>query len=361
VTSVTSSGQVTSLTYDYEDRVTSIAYPGGGANTFAYSGLGARVSKTDSTGSYTYRRNGSSVTSPVLSDGPNVYTPGISERRSGVSKFYHSDLKNGVQQTDSSQTFAAVRTYDAFGMPVSSSGAWAGPFGYGGKFGYQSDPDSGLMTRDPIKDGRNWYVYCGNNPVSLSDESGLAAARGHHIIPKAVTSELVGMGLSAEAADEFRRSTTGAAFRPARHPYSSLHRQYSSIVRSHVLDFASKNGIQLSRMTRSQARAIILDVVESRNRVVTRMLQHVQNETGVTRSQLVSKFGGRSAGSGGASGSMITLLLATCTAVEGAIRVLIYRSRILAAYAATDGDAAHPESNVYDPVWANLVGYHPEN
>lgn len=63
----------------------------------------------------------------------------------------------------------------------------------------------------------------------------------------------------------------------------------------------------------------------------------------------------------GAWGSMITLLLATCTAVEGAIRVLIYRSRILAAYAATDGDAAHPESNVYDPVWANLVGYHPEN
>ncbi|MBV6501977.1 MAG: hypothetical protein AKCLJLPJ_00018 [Fimbriimonadales bacterium] len=145
VTSVTSSGQVTSLTYDYEDRVTSIAYPGGGANTFAYSGLGARVSKTDSTGSYTYRRNGSSVTSPVLSDGSAVYTPGISERRSGVSKFYHSDLKNGVQQTDSSQTFAAVRAYDAFGMPVSSSGAWAGPFGYGGKFGYQSDPDSGLM------------------------------------------------------------------------------------------------------------------------------------------------------------------------------------------------------------------------
>ncbi|MDL1929472.1 hypothetical protein FCG40_10835 [Fimbriimonadia bacterium ATM] len=40
-----SSGQVTSLTYDYEDRVTSITYPGGGANTFAYSGLGARVSE----------------------------------------------------------------------------------------------------------------------------------------------------------------------------------------------------------------------------------------------------------------------------------------------------------------------------
>ncbi|MCE7900646.1 MAG: hypothetical protein DYH07_11220 [Armatimonadetes bacterium ATM1] len=36
---------MTSLTYDYEDRVTSITYPGGGANTFAYSGLGARVSE----------------------------------------------------------------------------------------------------------------------------------------------------------------------------------------------------------------------------------------------------------------------------------------------------------------------------
>ena len=55
-------------------------------------------------------------------------------------------------------------------------------------FGYQSDPDTGLkllghryydsdtgrfLTRDPIKDGRNWYSYCENNPIQRVDPKGL--------------------------------------------------------------------------------------------------------------------------------------------------------------------------------------------
>jgi RHS repeat-associated protein len=54
-------------------------------------------------------------------------------------------------------------------------------------FGYQRDDDSGLMllghryydsstgrflSRDPIGDGSNWYSYCRNNPVALSDPAG---------------------------------------------------------------------------------------------------------------------------------------------------------------------------------------------
>ena len=31
-----------------------------------------------------------------------------------------------------------------------------------------------FITVDPIKDGTNWYVYCGNNPVAFVDPSGLA-------------------------------------------------------------------------------------------------------------------------------------------------------------------------------------------
>ena len=30
------------------------------------------------------------------------------------------------------------------------------------------------MTRDRIQDGRNWYAYCDNNPLKLSDPSGLS-------------------------------------------------------------------------------------------------------------------------------------------------------------------------------------------
>ena len=59
------------------------------------------------------------------------------------------------------------------------------PFGYCGEY---TDNETGLIylrnryydsnngrfiTEDPIKDGLNWYVYCGNNPIMFVDPSGL--------------------------------------------------------------------------------------------------------------------------------------------------------------------------------------------
>jgi RHS repeat-associated protein len=72
-------------------------------------------------------------------------------------------------------------------MLVSSTGTPQGPFGYAGGWGYQEDADSGLkllghryydastgrfLTRDPAKDGRNWYGYCENNPANSVDTAG---------------------------------------------------------------------------------------------------------------------------------------------------------------------------------------------
>ncbi|RYG28103.1 RHS repeat-associated core domain-containing protein, partial [bacterium] len=87
-----------------------------------------------------------------------------------------------------SATVAARQTYDAFGRLDTTTGStWNGSFGYGGQYGYQTE-GSGLqllghrwydakvgrfLTRDPIKDGRNWYAYCGNNPIANVDVSGL--------------------------------------------------------------------------------------------------------------------------------------------------------------------------------------------
>jgi RHS repeat-associated protein len=81
---------------------------------------------------------------------------------------------------------SAERQYDAFRNILASTGTWTSPFGYAGSFGYQEDatgykllghrlydPETGrFLTRDPAKDGRNWYGYCGNNPVSGADPSG---------------------------------------------------------------------------------------------------------------------------------------------------------------------------------------------
>ena len=86
-----------------------------------------------------------------------------------------------------SQALTGTRQYDAFGNLASTTGTWQGPFGYAGGFGYQEDA-TGLrllghrlydastgrfLTRDPIQDGRNWYVYCENDPIIFEDSPGL--------------------------------------------------------------------------------------------------------------------------------------------------------------------------------------------
>ena len=67
-----------------------------------------------------------------------------------------------------------------------TSGSKTGRFGYGTPYGYQED-EGGLkqlghrlydplcgrfVTKDAIKDGRNWYAYCDNNPLLRSDPTG---------------------------------------------------------------------------------------------------------------------------------------------------------------------------------------------
>jgi RHS repeat-associated protein len=177
----------TTLTYDYESRVTAISGPGIN-ETHTYNGLDTRVGTVQGGVSRTFVRDGSYVTDPVLRDGQATYTPGVSERRGGVSTWSHSGLKNADAQTTSVGAIAATRVYDAFGAELSATGTWKGPFGYAGGFGYQEDssglkllghryydPTTGrFLSRDPIKDGRNWYVYVGSNPIRAYDPTGLA-------------------------------------------------------------------------------------------------------------------------------------------------------------------------------------------
>ncbi|MBV6459717.1 MAG: hypothetical protein HONBIEJF_02869 [Fimbriimonadaceae bacterium] len=186
-TAVTTGAGTTSFTYDLEDRVTSASYPGSGSSTYGYNGLDTRVSASGSFGSRTYRRAGAGVTAPVLGDGASHFTPGLSVRTGSETRFQHFGLKNIDAQSTSSQTISASRTYDAYGQTVASSGSWSGPFGYGGAFGYQSEPDSGLqllghryydpsagrfLSRDKARDGGNWYAYCGNSPLTNADPTG---------------------------------------------------------------------------------------------------------------------------------------------------------------------------------------------
>ena len=162
--------------------------------TYSNHGLGTRVGKTENSVSNTFRRSGAYVTDPVLGDGTASYTPGISVRSGGNVRYQHTGLKNTDSQTSPVQSVAASRVYDAFGNVVSSSGTWTGPFGYAGNFGYQHDasglkllghryydPSTGrFLTRDPIKDGRNWYAYGSGQgaPTNFTDPDGLEPVPG---------------------------------------------------------------------------------------------------------------------------------------------------------------------------------------
>ena len=136
----------------------------------------------------TYKRDGAGVTAPALSDGSAAYTPGLSQRVSSTSTFFHGGIKNTDTQTNSSKSITATRVYDAFGNVASSTGTWSSPFGYAGPFGYQEDSDSGLkllghryydsstgrfLSRDPAKFGRNLYLCSNCNPAGTVDPSGL--------------------------------------------------------------------------------------------------------------------------------------------------------------------------------------------
>src|ERR1700722_6126116 len=191
VTKVVSGANTTSLSYDYENRISGITYPSCSTNSFAYNSNDLRVQKVDSSGTRNYITDGDSPAAPVLSDGLATYTPGLSERRSSTSAFYHGDALGSTRDiTNSSQAVTDTRRTDGFGMLLSTSGSNPTPFGFGASSQYQGDSDSGLMllghryydcsigrfiSRDPAYDGTNWYDYCRNNPLRCTDPKGLRA------------------------------------------------------------------------------------------------------------------------------------------------------------------------------------------
>ena len=134
------------------------------------------------------------VTEAVYYRGLNL----VAQKIDGYISHYLYDQKGSV-------TGGANRTgtteYDAFGVQRTSDRMPYNPFRYNGEYYDQEsgllylrnryyDPATGrFLTEDPAKDGLNWYVYCGGNPVNFVDPSGLdaiiitsssaAASQGH--------------------------------------------------------------------------------------------------------------------------------------------------------------------------------------
>jgi RHS repeat-associated protein len=129
------------------------------------------------------------LTDGVVGGASNLYVPGVSQKQAGAKKFVGSDrMGSNVNEFDSAKNTTMSKDYDAFGNVKTTTGSTTNRFGYASSWGYQSDAGSGLqllgnryydptigrfLTKDPIKDGRNWYVYCASNSLRFVDYQGL--------------------------------------------------------------------------------------------------------------------------------------------------------------------------------------------
>jgi RHS repeat-associated protein len=109
-----------------------------------------------------------------------------------IPTYYHFDALGSTRLlTDSGGSVIDRYSYDAYGSLI-SHGSIDQPYQYVGQLGYYThhqqpelgllqlgvrfyDPQVGRFTsRDPAKEGLNWFVYVLNHPIKLSDPSGLA-------------------------------------------------------------------------------------------------------------------------------------------------------------------------------------------
>jgi RHS repeat-associated protein len=103
-----------------------------------------------------------------------------------VAWYVYDGLGSVVEEVDPSGNITAARKYDVYGL-VRSGQAGSSSQKYVGSLGHESEGNTGLIymrarymdpvlgrfiSEDPSRDGANWFVYCGDEPVNKIDSSG---------------------------------------------------------------------------------------------------------------------------------------------------------------------------------------------
>jgi RHS repeat-associated protein len=216
----------TSYGWDILNRMTS--FTSSGTTSYVYRADGMRVSKSNSTGATSYRYDGQMATEDIdfASNGTvsKVTDYGIGPRgndamfvtQSGTTSASYPlyDAHGNMISTLSKQgtggfAYSALRTFDAWG--VIRRGAQTGdPKGrYCASLGHKQDDESGLtymrarycepasgrfLSSDAAVSGRNWFTYCGNDPVNRSDQSGHSFTPDVPLYPWAVWATIAAIG-----------------------------------------------------------------------------------------------------------------------------------------------------------------------
>jgi RHS repeat-associated protein len=189
----------TTYSWDYENRLTSVALPGpGGTMTFRYDPFGRRIRKVSPTaGTTNYLYSGANIVEEVDASGNPLaryaQSLGIDQPlaifRGGASSSYQADGLGSITSLgDSAGISAATYKYDLFGNLSASTGALVTPLRYTGRdwdgetglYFYRAryyDPAIGrFASEDPMRfhaSGINFYRYVLNNPSRYTDHFGL--------------------------------------------------------------------------------------------------------------------------------------------------------------------------------------------
>ena len=175
-----------SKTYTYNIRGQQATFTDGETSssyTYYYDGL--RKSKsTNGVTTYFIWHNGNMVYEFTTED-ETTYTYGLRLISSDDYTYVLNAHGDVVALLDASGNVTKRYDYDAFGNELNLDANDTNPFRYCGEYfdresgtfylraRYYSPTRGRFSTVDPIKDGLNWYAYCGNSPVVFVDPWGL--------------------------------------------------------------------------------------------------------------------------------------------------------------------------------------------
>jgi YD repeat-containing protein len=142
---------LTTLAWDFENRLVSALLPTGIRNTFTYNADGQRVQKVDSSGTIKYiwdlendlrETDQNDVKQVIYTLEPKTYGKIVSQLRGGTASYAVFDgLASTDQLTDSSGAVTDSYTYQALGVLHSGSGTTLNSFRYLGGISCYYDPD----------------------------------------------------------------------------------------------------------------------------------------------------------------------------------------------------------------------------
>ncbi len=200
LTKADSSG-TTQYGWDYENRLNSVTLPSsGGTVSLKYDPFGRRIQKSGPSGTTNYLYDGLRAIEDLDGSGAVLarYAQGgaidepLAELLSTAASYYEQDgLGSVTSLSASSGVLANTYTYDSFGELTASTGTLTNRFQYTGR---EFDPETGVyyyrarymdpstgkfLSEDPVRffEGPNFYRYVDNNPLNLTDVTGLQAQR----------------------------------------------------------------------------------------------------------------------------------------------------------------------------------------